>query len=119
MSDTTYSFVTTIMTLLATFTTLVVMLVAAGTAISMGMKKIGPVGMWLIAATWCGMAFLMGVSFVSDWVLMPRFGWEIARWISMLVELCTLFLGLLMGVGYMLLRPAPAAHAPGSEASHV
>ena len=107
-----------IMGALALLTALGVAAVAVGAAAYCTKMRMRPAAAWLLALSWTGIAFMFLVVTLADYFLMPRFGWEIMRFVNIGSELVFLAFGILMAVGVAMFRPLAKAEAAGREVGH-
>lgn len=107
-----------IMGALALLTALGVAAVAVGVAAYCTKKKMRPAAAWLLALSWAGIAFMFVIVTLTDYFLMPRFGWEVMRIVNIGSELLFIVFGILMAVGVAMFRPLEKAQAAGREVGH-
>ena len=118
MDQEVFFFINRIMSILGTLTALVVAAVAVGVAAYCTKKKMRPAAAWLLALSWAGLAFMFVVMALVDYFIMPRFGWDVVRVVSIGSELIFLVLGILMALGVGMFRPLERASGMGQEAGH-
>jgi hypothetical protein len=81
-------------------------------------KRMRPAAAWILAMSWAGVAFMFLVVTLTDYFLLPRFGWEIMRFVNIGSELLFIVFGILMAVGVAMFRPLEKAETAGREVGH-